>query len=59
MAIGEDDMMTDGDVSGDNDVEDGEDDAWFGMEMTCAEKLEAQPPWQNNLIIKLIDRSIG
>lgn len=52
-------MITeDGDVSDDDEVEDRDDDAWFGMGMLRGEKLEAQRPWRNSVIIKLIGRSI-
>lgn len=56
--------MMDGDIS-DDDVEEeeggkeGEDEAWFSKGMTREENLEALRPWRNNVIIKLIGRSIG
>lgn len=44
--MGEKYLIADGEVSNDDNVEEGEDDAWFGMGMTREEKLEAHWPWQ-------------
>lgn len=44
-------------VSDDDLVENGDNEAWFSMGMTREEKLEARRPWCLNIIIKLIGRS--
>lgn len=56
---GKKDLMTEGEVSDDDTIEEGDDEAWFGIGMTREEKIEARRPWRSSLIIKLIGRSIG
>lgn len=56
--FGREGYVDEGKVSEDDAVDDGEDEAWFGMGMTREKKIEAPRPWGNSLIIKLIGRSI-
>lgn len=53
------DTGNDGYVSDDDVVEVADDETWFGVGMTRKEKIKARRPWRNNLIIKLVGRSIG
>lgn len=41
-------------ASNDDQVEEDEDEPWFSMGMTRAEKVEARRPWRLSVIIKLI-----
>lgn len=47
-----------GDISDDDIIEESNNPTWFGMRMTCEEKIEVRIPWCNSLIIKLVGRSI-
>lgn len=57
--LGQDVMTGDGGISDDDEVEDGDDDTYFGMGMTREEKWEARQRWRNGAIIKLIGKSIS
>lgn len=49
----------DGAISNDDVVEESSDPSWFGIGMMREEKWRARQPLWNNLIIKLVGRSIG
>lgn len=53
------DFLSEGEVSEDNAIEEGDDKTCFGIGMTCEEKIKAHRPWQNFVIIKLVGRIIG
>lgn len=56
---GSEEEEDEGDVSNDDVIEEGDDETWFGMGMTRAEKIEERRSGRNNLIIKLVGRTIG